>query len=109
MRAVMVGLILVFLPGLAFAKCSCSCLNGQAIAVCPPGTIVQPLCQRVCPDLVNQTLAIPSVAPPNLAGGISAGPGTPPPMDALGAGNIQDVLNQLNQTGQLNQLSPPPQ
>ncbi|MCE4223662.1 hypothetical protein HCU64_07865 [Methylobacterium sp. C25] len=70
MRSILAGLALVLLPSLASAECQCVCIRGKAIPVCQPQAMVEPICQQVCTDKIEQSLGATGIGG---AGGSSGG------------------------------------
>jgi hypothetical protein len=77
MRSILGGLLLIMLPSLASAECQCACMNGKSVPVCQPQAMVEPICQQICPDKVEQSLGTMGIggaaAPGAAAGGIGGG------------------------------------
>ncbi|GJD84987.1 hypothetical protein [Methylobacterium haplocladii] len=91
MRRILAGLVLVLLPSFASAECMCTCVRGKAVPICQPQAMVEPICQQVCVDKIEQSLGV-------LGGGGAGGGGVGGGLDALnGAGNGIDrsTLNSL--------------
>ncbi|GJE56235.1 MULTISPECIES: hypothetical protein [Methylobacterium] len=77
MRPILAGLVLLLLPSLASAECVCACVRGKAIAVCQPQAMVEPICQQVCVEKIEQSLST--------FGGGGGGAGIGGGVNALGA------------------------
>ncbi len=91
MRSILACLVLVLLPDLASAECTCTCLRGKSIPICQPQAMVEPICQQVCVEKIEQSLG-------PLGGGGGGGAGVGGGIDALGgagAGIDRATLNSL--------------
>ena len=95
MRLFLAGLFLLAAPGIASARCACTCVMGKPVAVCPSSAMAEPICPALCTDRVDQTLKVPSVAAPNVATTLSVAPSAGSQLDkALQSGDLQG-LEQL--------------
>ncbi|MBB3902522.1 hypothetical protein [Methylobacterium brachythecii] len=75
MRSILAGLALILLPSLASAECQCVCVRGKAIPVCQPQAMVEPICQQICTDKIEQSLGTAGIGGGGIDGPASRGAG----------------------------------
>lgn len=94
MRPILAGLVLLLLPSFASAECLCTCIGGKATAICRPQAMVEPICQQICVEKIEQSLGALGGGGAGGAGrsslggsvGVDAGLGI-----GLGIGNAQSL------------------
>lgn len=90
MRLLLAGLLVVLAPSVASAECACVCLSGRAVPICSPQALVEPICQQVCVERIEQSFGLNP-----LAGGGGGGGGGGAPIGSAAGGIDQSTLDAI--------------
>ena len=76
MRILLAGLALILGSSLASAQCACTCIGGRSVPACPSNSLVEPICQQICTERVEQSISSPAIGSGAIGGAPVTGGGS---------------------------------